>query len=651
MFGLIFPWQRSIMLAICGLGGVVDGTFRVGPWLAQPVLNTVSRNGTTVRLEPKQMQVLVCLAEHPGEPVSKEGLLRAVWPDTFVADDVLTRSIFELRRVFDDDAREPRFIETIPKRGYRLVAAVTPVNRDLAAERTAAATIEPSRLTGRNWKVTRLAVASLVLLCGILVGFNAGDLRAHVFGGSPPIRSLAVLPLKNLSNDPSQKYFASGMTEELITDLSQISALRVISRTSSEVYEDTHKALPEIARELNVDAVIEGSVERSGNRVRITVQLIYAPQDKNLWARSYERDLQDSLALQGTLANVIADEIRIQVHPNEQARLHASRPVSASVLDAYLNGNYHLHRLGRGFGDEESRAAAQYFQRAIDEDPSFAPAYIGLAYAHNVILGSPTLFRPSPQDHEIRKAAAEKAAELDPGSSEVHELLASQACDDWKWSQAEEELRRAIALNPNRAESHGALGYFLIAIGRTDEGVKELRRAQDLDPNNDHLSNAFFYQGKYDESVQLALRDLERQPDDGFGHYSLFQTYALTGKYPEAVREWETTAKLLGFTELVAPFDRAFKTAGFRSAMRLWAADFEKFHKDGKLYVPGMMAEIYSLLGDKDRAFYWLEDAYRHKYSLGADGGMLWLKGNPFYVPLRSDPRIADLVRRVGLPQ
>ena len=635
----------------------MNGDFRVGPWLVRPGLNHMSQNGSSVRLEPKVMGVLVCLASQVGEPVSKEAILKSVWPGTFVSDDVLTRSISELRRVFKDDAREPRFIETIPKRGYRLLVPVVPMFKDESSgappEPCPAASAAPAKRMQRSrpWMIAATVLVVVGLLFGV-TAFNADGLRNRLFGyKNPAIHSIAVLPLKSLSDDPLQKYFASGMTEELITDLSQVSALKVISRTSSEVYEGTHKTLPEIARELNVDAIVEGSVQRSANRVRITAQLIYAPQDKNLWARSYERDLQDALALQGTLANAIADEIRIQVAPNEQARLNERRTVSASALDAYLEGNYHLHRTGRGFGDEETRTAAQYFQRAIYEDPSFAPAYIGLAYAHNVILGAPSLLRPSPQDHEIRKAAAEKAAQLDPDSAQVHELLANLACDDWKWRQAEEELRRAIALNPNRTESRDALGFLLIAIGRKDEGVKELQGAQELDPNNDHLASAFFYQGKYDESIQLSLRDLERQPDDGVGHYGLYQTYALAGKYPEAIKELEKALELFGFKELVAPLERAFAKGGFRAAIRVHAEVLEKLNNDGRIYMPGMLAETYTLMGDKDRAFYWLEDAYRHKYSLGTDGGMLWLKGNPFFSPLQSDPKFADLVRRVGLPQ
>jgi TolB-like protein/DNA-binding winged helix-turn-helix (wHTH) protein len=519
----------------------VDDSFRVGAWLVQPDLNTVSSNGTKVRVEPKVMEVLVCLASHAGEPVRKETLLRTVWPDTFVSDDVLIRSVSELRRVFEDDAREPRFIETIPKRGYRLVAPMERLNGSAPAfssPRPVGAGAEQTHPRWRwSWSLTAVCVGCLILLLGLLFFLNAGGLRARVFGSNnPAIRSIAVLPLKNLSDDPSQKYFASGMTEELITDLSQISALKVISRTSSEVYENTHKSLPEIARELNVDAVIEGSVERSGDRVRIMAQLIYAPQDKNLWARSYDRDLRDALALQGTLATAIADEIRVQVAPNVQARMNAPNTISVSVLDAYLQGNYHLHRVRQGTVDEEDQKAAQDFQRAIDEDPSFAPAYIGLAYAHSPILAGYGLLNPSLRDYEARKAAVEKAVELAPDSSEAHDLLASVYCEDWKWSQAEEELQRAIALSPNSADAHDTYGMFLFAIGRPEEGMKESKIAQELDPKVDHMADALQNSGRNDEAISLLLRDLERDPDNNGLHVSLFMAYSATGRDPETIR-------------------------------------------------------------------------------------------------------------------
>ena len=621
--------------------------FRVGSWLVQPGLNIVSQNCTGTRLEPKVMEVLVCLASRAGEPVTKETILKTVWPETFVSDDVLTRSISELRRVFEDDAREPRFIETIPKRGYRLVATIAPHDQKMSG---AGVGPKEPKLSDRNWKLVWLTVAALLLACGVLVGFNVDGLRAHIFAGNPPIHSLAVLPLKNLSDDPSQKYFASGMTEELITDLSQIGALKVISSTSSELYGETHKPLPEIARELNVDAIVEGSVERAGNRVLITAQLIYAREDKHLWARSYDRDLQDALTLQGTLAKAIADEIRVQVAPNIQSHMGASRPVSVTVLDHYLSGNYHLHRIGKGTVDAEGEKAAQDFQLAIDEDPNFAPAYIGLASAHAPILVGPGRMNPTQKDYEIRKFASQKAADLDPESSEAHELLASVASEDWQWSQAEEELRRAVALSPNRAEVHDAYANFLEATGRHDESLKEIQIAQELDPKIDRLFNVLFAEGKYDKSIELQKRDMEIQPDDGYAHYGLFQTYALAGKYPEAIHELGEAAKLMGFAEFVPVMNEAFNTGGFKAAVRNVAGNTERLQRAGRVYMPDLLAEFYAIIGDKDRAFYWLEDMYRHKHSTGAGGGLVWLKGNPMYASLRSDPRYVDLVHRIGLP-
>src|SRR5438309_2960958 len=504
--------------------GVVNPDFRVGPWLIQPSLNTISQNGTSTRLEPKVMEVLVCLSRRAGEAIPKEELLQTVWPNTFVSDDVLKRSISELRRVFEDDAYQSRIIETIPKRGYRLVAHVEPMNgAPVSAASIPTSTDEVRKLdvSGRGLRIgIAIGIAAAALLVA-LVGLVPADIWRKLPGKGivPQIRSVAVLPLKNLSGDPEQKYFAEGMTEELITDLSQISALKVISCTSSEVYEDTHKSLPEIARELNVDAVIEGSVERSSNHVRITAQLIYAAQDKNLSDRSYDRDLQDALAVQGTLANTIADEIRVQLSPDEKARLHTPRPVNVIALDYYLQGNYHLHRVRRGSVDEEAHKAAENFQRAIDQDSGFAPAYLGLAHAHAPILFGSVLMNPSPRDYEIRKAAAKKAATLDPDSSATHDLLASIDCEDWNWRDAEEELRRAIALSPNNAEAHDVFGTFLFAMGRAEEGEKEAELAQALDPNVDHLSGSLGNSGKYDEAIQFSLRDLERQPDDGQAHY------------------------------------------------------------------------------------------------------------------------------------
>ena len=361
----------------------MNGDLRVGTWLVQPGLNTISQNGTSRQLEPKVMEVLVCLAHHPGETLPKEQLLKTVWPDTFVTDDVLVRSISELRRAFEDDARESKFIQTIPKRGYRLVAPVVTVNANagLASgiSKTADQVKQPTFATrGLRIRVV-IGITAAIALLAILVLIPA-DVRRKLAGESevPQIRSIAVLPLDNLSGDPAQEYFADGMTEELITDLSQISALRVASHRSVLRYKKSDKTVPEIARELNVDAVIEGSVQRTGDRVRITAQLIYAPQDKNIFAKSYERDFGDALALQATVAATVADEIRVKMTGQEKARLKSPGPVNPKALNDYLEGKYHdtqtfINTLKNQPGttsveDEYAKAVAR-LERAIQEDP------------------------------------------------------------------------------------------------------------------------------------------------------------------------------------------------------------------------------------------------------------------------------------------
>jgi TolB-like protein/DNA-binding winged helix-turn-helix (wHTH) protein len=627
-------------------------SFSVGPWRVEPSLNTIYRNGDAVHLEPKVMQVLVCLAEHADAAVPKETLLQTVWPGTFVTDDALKHSVSELRQVFEDDARDPRVIQTIPKRGYRLVAKVERVD---GSGTVACATLAPANVVSERQTVGShgrirfgMGLAAVVVLVALLAALPTSLWRRlSGTGNIPQIRSIAVLPLKNLSGDPEQKYFAEGMTEELITDLSQISSLKVISRTSSDVYEETHKTLPQIARELNVDAIVEGSVQHSGDRVHITAQLIYAPEDKNLWAQTYERDLQNALTLQSEVAAAIVGEVRTQVTPEERARLHTPRPVNLKALDAYLQGTYHLNRKGEGAGDEENRNAEKYFQEAIAEDPGFAAAYIALASTHVALL------LPSTQDHVAMKAALEKALSLDPASAEGHVLMANVKCDDWDWSGAEEEYRRAIALSPNNLDAHLHFGYFLDGLGRVPEGMNELRRAQELDPNEEHLSEAFAYGGEYDRAVELKRRAVDIHPDDGYLHYELSDYFAFKGDYSGWVKELERTLVLFGLPELVTPLDDAFTHAGYRGALQVLAADMERLHAQKIIYMPLILAQTYTALGNKDRAFYWLEDAYSHYrqgYAEASDGGMRSLKGDPWFIPIRSDPRFKDLLRRVGLP-
>jgi TolB-like protein/DNA-binding winged helix-turn-helix (wHTH) protein len=637
---------------------MLNSDFRVGPWLVQPSLNTISQNGTSNRVEPKMMEVLVCLAEHTGEVVPKEKLLQVVWPDTFVSDDVLKRSVSELRRVFGDDAHESRIIETIPKRGYRLVVDVKPANGIGAAHLTSSqateAELPSARPVIRKWRIGFSAMGIVVPICGLLLAFNIGGSRERVFGnGGPPlIRSLAVLPLRNLSGDPSQDYFSDGMTEELITELSRMSGLKVISRTSITRYRNTDKSLPQIARELNVDGIVEGSVLRAGDRVRITAQLIYAPKDTNLWAQTYDRDLRDTLTLQSAAAKAIVDEIRVKMTPEERVQLLKPRPVNPKALDLYLAGRYHSNSGGsygflpgmQSLRDEEHSKAVRCFRDAIKEDPDYAPGYFGLA---DELFSS---YIPSEDAVAEARAALMKALALDDSLEDAHLSMAMiRMRHDWDWTRAETEFLRMVELSPNSARGHDQYGYYLDAMGRFDEALQQHQRAQDLDPANDHIGGELYFRRQWDLNRDLAVT--QGGPNGSFNGYnneSWYRTveYTRMGKLREAIAEWQRVAREYGHVNAAAGLGRGYRRSGYTGALREVVKGLEQYSRHA-YFPPTFMAHFYGELNEKDRAFAWLEKAYEEH-----DGDLEFLKVDPLYGEnLRSDSRFADLVRRLGLPQ
>ena len=496
-------------------------------------------------------------------------------------------------------------------------------------------------------EVSAALVILVVIAATAAFTFNPLGSRARLAMGGPHsrIQSLAVLPLANLSGDPAQEYFSDGMTDALITDLAQIGSLKVISRTSTLQYKQTKKTLPEIARELNVDGIVEGTVQRAGDHVRITAQLIHGPSDKHVWASSYERNVSDVLAIERDVTQEIARQIQAQVTTQYAASLQQSRPVNPKALDAYLQGNYHLNRQGRGGGDEEKKKAAEYFQQAIDADPNFAPAYNGLAYAHFNLLW------PSSEDAKIVRMAAGRAVELDPTFSDARVTLGHLRLCSWDFRTAEDELRRAVALNPNNASGHEILGDFLDDIGRLDEGLRESQIAQELDPNQDHLMFALDSRREYDRSIAWILMMLKGDPDNGYFHHNLFRSYVEKGMYKEAIEELEKTLSLFGLQESAARIHQAFANSGYRGAMQQYAEELEQLAAMKQVFIPINLAEVYAALGNKDRAFYWLEQAYAHHDIVAvANGlGLEMINVDPMMDPLRSDPRFKDLVRRMGL--
>jgi len=628
----------------------VNSDFRVGPWLVQPSLNTISRNGTSNRVEPKIMEVLVCLAEHRGEVVSKEKLFQAVWPDTFVSDDVLKRSVSELRHVFGDNAHESRVIETIPKRGYRLVSAVQPTNGMPLAR--------PTEPPGAKRTETRhrsrlgavggvLGLIALIVACA--VAFNVVGMREWLLPRNrpPSIHSLAVLPLASLSNDPIQEYFADGVTDALITDLAQIGALKIVSRTTVMRYKKTDKPLPLIARELNVDGIVEGTVQRSGDRVRITAQLIYGPADRHLWAQSFERDLKDMLALQSTVASEIANEIQIKVTPEERAKLKKVRPVNPKALDAFVKARFHLDRAGKLefykgkqlAEQEEIHNAVSYLDRAIQEDPSYIPAYVthfDLIDAANI---SHLEFLPKAE------AALTKALELDETSVEAHLALAKLLMQyEYDWSGAEREFRTAIQHNPNSAEAHAQYSDYLGNAGRTTDSGKERELAQTLNPAHDYRSCVSPLRCDYTVDQTQGVLDLIASGDP-FAIGGQAKDYAIAGRYRESVDMWERCLSIYGWHDFVRVLKHADAKGGPKFGMREWmraAEEYSRSHDDFPVFV---MAFTYASLGDKDHAFEWLEKAVAQR-----NWCIIYLKVDDVWNPLRSDARFTNLLQRVGLP-
>jgi TolB-like protein/DNA-binding winged helix-turn-helix (wHTH) protein len=467
----------------------------------------VRKHGHRIRLQDQPFRVLQVLLGEAGEVVTREELQRRIWPsDTFVDfERGLNNAIKRLREALNDSVEAPRYIQTLPKRGYRFIGVIERRNGDPPATEAAPAVVLAQIQSHSRFRTILFVSLGLFLAGGLAFGLDIGGLRSRLMLSfhPPNIRSLAVLPLQNLSGDPSQEYFADGMTDALITDLAQISSLKVISRTSIMRYKKTDKTLPEIARELNVDGIVEGTVQRSGDRVRITAQLIYGPSDKDVWGNGYDRDLTDVFALERDITRDIVRQIQSHLGPQQKTqRLQLqSRAVNVKALEAYLQGKYHLDRVGQGFADKENRKAAEYFQQAIDADPNFAQAYFGLADAHSGLL------LPSGEDFAIIRSARLKAAELDPDSKDVMIWLAQTKAHNRDWEGAEDAYRKSIALNPNNADGHSAFAQFLDDLGRLEEGWKEQQIAQELNPNPDRLPwaldlpEALFIRGQYDQAI------------------------------------------------------------------------------------------------------------------------------------------------------
>ena len=615
-----------------------------GPFRFDPAERLLLRHGRPVPLAPKTTDTLLVLIQNAGHLVEKDDLIKRVWPDTFVEEGNLNKNISVLRKALGQWDGGLEYIETVPRRGYRFVfpppeEQQSPPQQEEVAEAGASPVSIPAHR--RLPKLAAAIIASgftLALTFFLIWKIRPGNASR---GMATSIRSLAVLPLENLSGDASQDYFADGMTDALITDLGQISALRVISRTSSMQYKGAHKSLPQIARELNVDAVVEGTVLRSGERMRVTAQLIHASTDRHLWAQEFEGDLRDILGLQNQIARAVADEIRVKLTPEQKSLLSGVRMLNPEAHEAYLRGFYAMPTID-GFQEK-----IRDFNRAIELDPTYAMAYVGVANSY-IQLGHMVALRPQ-EAFPAAKVAALKAIALDDNLADAHEALGTVAfLYDWEFERAEKEFRRAIELNPNSADAHAGYSDFLAAMGRGDEAISQRKKNIENDPLSveaiAELARVLYWTRHYDEAITEARKVLTIGPDllraDVFLGLSLVQK----GEFPEALVELEHSVSLWKDDSWIGFVAYAKAASGDKAGAYRILGDLERRSK--KHYVsPWWLASIYSGVGNKEKALFFLERAYE-----GREHDLVFSKAWPMFDNLRQDARYRDLMKRVGLP-
>ena len=616
------------------------------------------KSGMRLRLSGQPLQVLAILVERSGEVVTREELHSKLWSaDTFVDfDHGLNNAVARIREVLDDSAEAPRYVETIPRRGYRFIAPLT----DLLP-----ATLPPSTAelrVGSAHEITRPASGPsvlatekrfrsthLMLLGGaavmVLFTFASALYRSSQVNGTskPAIKSLAVLPLKNLSGDQTQEYLADGMTEALIGRLSMIRGLRVISRTSVMSLKDSKLSARDIAKTLQVDALVEGSVIREGIRIRVYAQLIRGATDEHFWSETYDRELPDVLALESDVARSVARKVEVTVTGEEHSRLVAARHVSPDVYESYLKGQF-----AKGNSRAEIEQSIAYFEDAITNDATFAPAYVGLADAYERLSGS-FLGAPTYETRPKVTRAAQKALDLDPGLAEAHALLGRILKKQFQWADAEAEYKQALALNPNNSTAHLDYAQWLMSHGRVDEALAWSRRARELDPlgkTGDTIGWMLFQARRYDDSIRELRSFLAVYPNDAIAHLFLAFPMIANGQAEEAIPDLEKTATMMhrspGALELLAT---AHARAGHRAEALRLLEELKQRRKTGYVQATSFINPNLAL-GNYDEAFVWFERAYHER-----EGILQWLKVHPFFDPVRGDPRFADLLHRVGLDQ
>ena len=601
-----------------------------------------------IPLERIPMELLILLLERQGSVVTRQEIVDRLWgKDVFVdTEHGINTAIRKVRQALKDDPDNPRFVHTVSGKGYRFVTEKngrletpelvegrtprTPSGPDSSARSlTTRDTAAPRRaLTKRK---TAIAIAALSLLAATLLVV----LRPRLFPSTQAahIHSLAVIPLANLSGDSAQDYFADGMTDELITALAKNRTLRVVSRTSAMQYKGVNRPVRDIARELNVDGILEGSIERTPTSVHMTVQLIYAPTDTHVWAESYDRDLNHAYSLPEELSQTIAKEVKVATSPPP-----AQRYISPEAHDAYLLGRYYWYA-------DDSKKSRTYFEKAIELQPDYAAAWSGLAdyYGGSAVVGEFPPEAAMPQ----AEAAAKKALELDDLSAEAHlSMAAVQLFYRWNWVAAERESARAVELNPNAAEIHHLRSYALRPLNRMNEALQEQRKAMELDPfaRPYQLGYALIRMRQFDAALNEARIRRDVQPNNADVHYLLFYVYLYKGMEKESEEELERYLQLAGEKDQLAEQVQVYRRGGFRAVLE-WKVDVLK-RKAAKQYVsPTDFADAYALLGRKEETIRYLEESYQERAP-----HLVFLQSDPTLDFLHSDPRYRAIVNKMGLP-
>jgi TolB-like protein/DNA-binding winged helix-turn-helix (wHTH) protein/Tfp pilus assembly protein PilF len=658
--------------------------FRFGVFEVDLEAAEIRKQGRKLKLQEQPFQILLLLLEHRGGLVSRDELRHRLWPGhTFVDfDHSLNTAVMRLREVLGDSSDSPRFIETVPKHGYRFIAPIEAIAAPIQevhmqvhdVSPNPASAIAPSAAESLHKESTQVSVASGASAVGNpkeqpasfhriikTTGF-IGVAASLIFGitaysihevkaskaKSQRITSLVVLPLENVSGDKEQDYFADGMTDELIAHLAKIRSLRIISRTTAMAYKDNRKPLSEIARDLNVDGVVEGTVLRAGNRVRITAELVQVSTDRQIWAESYESPAGDILTLQGQVASAIVNQISVQLTPDDQKRLASDpRPVNPEAYEDYLKGRYYWNKRS----DEGISRAIDYFLAATQKDPGYALGYAGLADCYSVV-GSTIVGTMPPAEAGLKaKAAAQKALEIDNSLGEAETSLASVRFNyDWDWPAAASGFQRAVELNPSYATAYQRYSLYLIAMGRVQESVEQINLARQLDPLslsiNFSLGWRLYMARHYEQAIQQLRNTLEMDPNFALAHLVLGETFEQQGDYSQAIMQLQkATAVSPNSPLMLAGLGHAYGVAQKPAEARVLLSQLMEQSK--KQYVaPFYIALVYAGLGENDNALDWLEKAYADH-----SNGLLFIKVDPELDTLRSNPRFKSLQAKMRLPE